>query len=85
MTKGEEYLKLYPGLAKKWLVQCIGCQQKGFRPEMPTSPDSFSFQNLRQYFKVNLILSVFVLFAKINSKNLMKIQLFWPFNLNNAI
>lgn len=52
MTKGEEYLKLYPKLAKKWIVQCVGCQKKGFRPEMPLSSlNSFSFRTLRQYFE----------------------------------
>lgn len=31
---GNGYLRMYPKL-KKWMNQCIGCQTKGFKPEMP--------------------------------------------------
>ena len=32
-NKGEEYVKLYR--LEKWINQCLGCQARGYNPDMP--------------------------------------------------
>lgn len=56
MTEGEEYLKMYPQL-KKWINQCVACQDIGYKPELPLElstwggETSAAAQNLRKFFK----------------------------------
>jgi hypothetical protein len=41
----DDYLTMYPR-ALKWINQCIVCQRKGFRPDMPRD----EWPNLVRYF-----------------------------------
>ena len=48
---GDEYLEMYPRF-RKWINQCIACNTKGYKPEMPANDASrFNGQYLRRYFK----------------------------------
>jgi hypothetical protein len=51
---GMEYLDMYPGLRKKWINQCIGCQEIGYKPDLPKVlyPATAAAANLRRYFNV---------------------------------
>ncbi len=47
---GKRYLSKYPHLLK-WINQCVACQRRGYRPELP--PEIFpgiAARNLRKYF-----------------------------------
>ncbi|OUS70282.1 hypothetical protein B1748_29030 [Paenibacillus sp. MY03] len=57
MTKGEEYLKMYPSLMK-WINQCIACQSIGYKPDLPHELATYdginmsaAAANLRRFFK----------------------------------
>lgn len=41
----DDYLTMYPR-ALKWINQCIVCQRKGYKPEMPKD----EWPNLARYF-----------------------------------
>jgi hypothetical protein len=50
MTEGEKYLRMYPGL-EKWMNQCVICQAKGYKPELPEKlTPGGAAQNIRRYF-----------------------------------
>jgi hypothetical protein len=51
-SDGLLYLQKYPGL-RKWVSQCVACQELGYKPEMPEqiSP-GVAAQNLRRYFRM---------------------------------
>jgi hypothetical protein len=45
------YLQQYPRL-RKWINQCVACQQIGYRPELPEQiGPGFAAQHLRRYFR----------------------------------
>lgn len=45
------YLNDYPQLRKKWINQCVGCQQFGHKPDLPMQlGKGVAAQNLRKYF-----------------------------------
>ena len=44
----EQYLVMYPEIRRKWIVQCIGCQRQGYKPEMTDS--ARGARNIRRYF-----------------------------------
>jgi hypothetical protein len=52
-SNGEMYLEMYWTKAKRWINQCVICQRKGYKPEMPieSSNGSLLFSNIRQYFE----------------------------------
>lgn len=56
MTEGEEYLIMYPQL-RKWINQCVACQDIGYKPELPFELSTYgnetsaAAKNLRKYFK----------------------------------
>lgn len=48
----EIYLKMYPQLRRKWINQCVGCQQEGYKPDMPKNIfPGIAAQSLRKYFQ----------------------------------
>jgi len=42
----DDYLTMYPR-ALKWINQCVMCQRKGFKPEMPKD----EWPNVARYFR----------------------------------
>jgi hypothetical protein len=49
-TEGESYLTKYPHLLK-WMNQCVACQRRGYKPEMPAEIfPGVGARNLRRYF-----------------------------------
>ena len=49
-SEADLYLQEYPRLLK-WINQCVACQHKGYKPELPEElPPGFAAQNLRKYF-----------------------------------
>ena len=52
-SDGEKYLEMYWTRAKRWINQCVICQRKGYKPEMPleSRDGSLLISNIRQYFK----------------------------------
>ena len=45
------YLHTYPKL-RKWINQCVACQQVGYKPELPDSIGvGVAARNLRRYFR----------------------------------
>ncbi|MBC7921406.1 MAG: hypothetical protein H7Z75_10000 [Ferruginibacter sp.] len=50
MTEGENYLRMYPGL-EKWINQCVICQTKGYKPEIPEKIfPGIAAQNIKKFF-----------------------------------
>ena len=51
-NEGEEYLQMYRKQAERWMNQCVACQRKGHKPDMPDSiyPGVLA-SNLRRYFE----------------------------------
>jgi hypothetical protein len=50
-AKGEEYLQMYPEKTGRWMNQCVACQRKGYRPDMPRRiHPGLLAQHLRHYF-----------------------------------
>jgi hypothetical protein len=49
---GDDYLAMYPTLERRWINQCVACQRKGYKPELPDtlSGKSAAAANLRMYF-----------------------------------
>jgi hypothetical protein len=59
---GERYIQQYPRYAK-WINQCVQCQARGYKPDMPTEmygsihrgprgPEKYFYRNiLLRYFK----------------------------------
>ncbi len=46
------YLEMYPGLAKRWINQCVICQRQGYKPDMPEDIyPGVAGKNLRAYFE----------------------------------
>ena len=45
---GEVYLKMYPEM-RKWIRQCISCQNYGYLPNMPD--EARGARNLKKYFR----------------------------------
>jgi hypothetical protein len=52
-NEGEEYLQMYPTRTARWLNQCVACQRKGYKPDMPNEiyPGGALASNLRRYFE----------------------------------
>jgi hypothetical protein len=53
LGSGEQYLRDYPAL-ERWMNQCILCQARGYKPELPEmigKEPTFADQNLRSFFK----------------------------------
>ncbi len=52
---GEGYLTMYPKF-NKWINQCVKCQTKGYKPEMPSGQKVrdgvfvFAYKNIRRLF-----------------------------------
>ena len=45
------YLQMYPHL-RKWINQCVACQQLGYNPQMLAELDRpIALKNLRRYFQ----------------------------------
>lgn len=53
VRNGEDYLAMYPRLAARWINQCVVCQRKGHKPELPDVlwPGGSGAANLRKYFR----------------------------------
>ena len=50
MRDGDLYLRMYPQL-EKWLNQCLACQRRGYKPELPSQiHPGVAAQHLREYF-----------------------------------
>ena len=55
--KGEEYVNMYPCL-RKWINQCVQCQARGYKPDMPdivahnwwTNGSPFTARYIRKHF-----------------------------------
>jgi hypothetical protein len=51
-AKGEEYLQMYPERTGRWMNQCVACQRKGYKPDMPDDIyPGYLARNLRKYFE----------------------------------
>ena len=49
-NEGDLYLREYPHLLK-WINQCVACQHRGYKPEMPSEIfPGVAARNLRKYF-----------------------------------
>ncbi|MEK7468759.1 MAG: hypothetical protein AAB074_15225 [Planctomycetota bacterium] len=50
MSEGDEYLRMYPRL-EKWVHRCVGCQHRGYKPELPAHiPPGGAAKNIRSLF-----------------------------------
>jgi hypothetical protein len=53
LGSGEQYLRDYPDL-KRWMNQCVACQSRGYRPDLPENiydrPNAAA-GNLRSFFQ----------------------------------
>jgi hypothetical protein len=49
----EQYLRMYPKETGRWMNQCVTCQRKGYKPDLPKTiyPDTALASNLRRYFE----------------------------------
>ena len=51
-AKGEEYLQMYPERTGRWMNQCVACQQKGYKSDMPDNIyPGYLAQHLRRYYE----------------------------------
>lgn len=58
--KGEEYVSTYRNKGEKWINQCVQCQARGYKPDMPDivmeghfygDRGGFAARYIRKYFK----------------------------------
>ena len=57
LGSGEQYLRDYPEL-ERWMNQCVLCQTRGYKPELPEmirKEPTFADRNLRSFFKPLLV------------------------------